>query len=152
MGLAATACSSDPQRALVPQPPMLLAADPGCALYVGGVYGNDEMGVRLVLCAAAPTVAPAPGAPPPPTVTGTIQYISPLSGWSVRRVAGGLDPAGNLVLADTLFVEQHPSIEFQMCLVERYTLRMSNDGVVDGEYISTPCHDHARIALERAVQ
>lgn len=135
---------------------MLLAPDPGCALYVGGVYGNDEMGVRLVLCsvaqaAPAATLA-APNAPPPPSITGTIQYMSPLSGWSVRRVAGGLDSSGSLVLADTMFVEQHPSKEFQQCLVDRYTLRMLNDGAVDGEYISTPCHDHARIALERAAQ
>lgn len=131
---------------------MLLAADPGCALYVGGVFGNDEMSMRLVLCAAPPVDPRASIGGLPPTVVGTVQFVSPLAGWSVRRVAGTVDPSGQLTLADTHFVETHPSIEFQHCLVERYSLRMSPAGVVDGDYSSTPCHDRARVALERSVQ
>lgn len=119
---------------------MLLAAEPGCSLFVGGVSGNDEMSVRLVLC------------PSPTGVAGTIQYVSSISGWSVRRVAGGVDPNGSLVLADTLMVEMHPSPEWAQCLVDRYELHMSRDGVVDGEYSSAACRDHARVALERSVQ
>lgn len=125
---------------------MLLAAEPGCALYVGGVYGNDEMSVRLVLCASAQTAA---GAPP---ITGTIQFVSPMSGWSVRRVMGAVQPNGELLLADTIFVETHPSMEWQQCLVDLYKLRIDKDGLVEGEYTSTPCRDRARVALERAAQ
>jgi hypothetical protein len=117
---------------------MLLGNEPGCALYVGGVSGNDrEMSVRLELCAA------------PSGLVGTIQYVSAVSGWSVRRVAGAGTANGQLLLADTMFVESHPSVDWAYCLVDQYALRMVGPGSVEGEYFSSQCRDRAKIALER---
>ena len=121
-----------------PAPFAPTALPQGCSLFVGSSSGNDEvMNTRLALC-------PAPGG-----VSGWVQFVSRVSGWSLRDVAGTVDASGELRLRDVRFVESHPSEEWEFCPVDEYHLRQIHPGEVEGVYVSNQCGDHAKMALRR---
>jgi hypothetical protein len=138
--LALGGCGRKPQPAAAPVPaPMSTPAVPaGCALFVGGSSGNDpSMQAKLALC------------PTPTGFGGWMRFVSETSGWSLREVAGAVEPNGTLVLRDTRFLERHPSDDWQLCPVEWYALREVRPGELEGHYLSTPCADRASIFLRR---
>lgn len=128
----------------VPTPKARLFQEANCALYAGSVAGNDTtMRLELLLC------------PSDQGVDGLAQFSSPVSGWSLRRVSGGVAPDGTLRLADVRMLEYHPSDDWRLCMVDRYDLTLERTdggaytGIATGAYASTACSDQARIAVQR---
>lgn len=109
----------------------------GCAAYSGKVNGNDSlMDVKLVLC------------PTPNGLGGWIRYMSQESGWSIRQVEGQATN-DTVVLRDIRFLENHPTSNWRLCLVDRYSLRQSEEGKAVGEYVSSACNDSATMVVRR---
>jgi hypothetical protein len=110
----------------------------GCAIYVGSVAGNDpSMAVKIVLCPASTGVS------------GWVRFMSRASGWSIRAVEGSTSGDGTLVLRDTRFLENHPTADWRLCLVDQYVLRQTQRGDVSGGYTSSECRDSANIVVQR---
>lgn len=132
------ACGGRAASVAVPTPDKEIAAPPDCAFYVGSASGNDtSMRMKMALC------------PSPQGIVGWVQLSSRQSGWSLRDVVGSVGPNGQLDLRDARVVENHPSADWELCIVDQYKLRKINPVDVEGTYVSTACTDTAAIALKR---
>jgi hypothetical protein len=122
-----------------PRRPPDLGDQPGCALWVGRLTGNDPTGeAQLKLCARGPT-----------HVDGEFQWSSLQSGWDRRALEGDWNAEHTeLTLHDTRMLESHPAEGWTLCVAERYTLRPGGTGVLLGGFWSEACQDHGTLTLQ----
>jgi hypothetical protein len=82
---------------------------------------------------------------------GTLRWNSPVSGVSVREVAGSFDPEqSSLCLEDVRFLQSDPNPLWMFCLVDQYQLVLDEaTGRLRGEYWSEGCADRASLDLRR---
>ncbi|MEZ4239734.1 MAG: hypothetical protein R3F59_26975 [Myxococcota bacterium] len=110
---------------------------PSCTCFAGASHGNDEVRTHLQLCTAGDTVA------------GTLDWVGSRSGTNTRALSGTLTPSGYL-LRDDAITAQAPNPPWVFCRVDRYDLRLTPDGGLQGTYRSDSCRDTATMQLEPA--
>ena len=128
-----TVQARDPRRPAPLDPP------PECELWRGHIAGNDPTAeATLQLCTLGDDVH------------GVFQWSSLESGWDRRRFTGRWSEARQqLVLNDTVMMENHPANGWRLCLADRYDLRRVNDGELTGEFWSNACSDHGSLRITR---
>ncbi len=130
-GAQGTVMQQDPRR----PPPMEQVT--GCEIWQGFIAGNDPTAEAWVeLCAEGEHV------------TGVFQWSSLESGWDRRALAGDwTEDHTVLTLRDTQMLEVHPRNGWTLCTADRYDLRLTAPGRVEGSYVSAACHDRGTIRM-----
>ncbi|MBI5515029.1 MAG: hypothetical protein HY909_14735 [Deltaproteobacteria bacterium] len=138
LGLASEAWGQGMVVLRDPRRPQDLSPEPGCALWVGRLTGNDPTGeAQLRLCPRGAL-----------EVHGEFQWSSLQSGWDRRALEGAWDASHTvLTLHDTRMLESHPADGWTLCTADRYELRPSQPGTLSGGFWSEACQDNGTLVL-----
>ncbi|MEZ4411112.1 MAG: hypothetical protein R3A52_32220 [Polyangiales bacterium] len=124
-------------RAQDPRRPPPLEEVAGCELWEGHISGNDPSAEATIqLCTEGERV------------TGVFLWSSLESGWDRRAFEGTWSENGRrLVMRDVRMMELHPAHGWTLCAADRYDLRLTAPGRLEGTFDSAACHDHGPLLL-----
>lgn len=120
-----------------PRRPAALVETAGCDLWEGDISGNDPTAeATMQLCTEGERV------------TGVFLWSSLVSGWDRRAFDGQWSDANRrLTLRDTQMLDLHPTHGWSLCMADRYDLRLTAPGRLEGTFTSAACHDRGVLRL-----
>ncbi len=132
-----TAAAQGTVRAQDPRRPPPLEEVAGCELWEGHISGNDPSAeATMQLCTEGQRV------------TGVFLWSSLESGWDRRAFEGTWsDDRRRLVMRDVRMMDLHPAHGWTLCAADRYDLRLTAPGRLEGTFESAACHDRGPLLM-----